>query len=372
MRSFHSVRFVLLLCLPAMAWAQQSYPAAGTATDPAAAAPQTPALSPRPVPEPLPEVREGHIKLDVVVADKSGKPVSGLELKDFALLDNNLPGKILSFQAFDATIQKPDPPVEVILVIDTVNLPFSQVSITRQQIARFLLENGGHLAEPTSLFVINDAGVTARNRPTLDGGALAAETNQLDVGLRSTGRAAGAWGAIERFSASIKMFTAIADSEAKKPGRKLLIWAGPGWPMLSGPNIETSAKGQQEIFNRIVQLSDKLRQGHISVYSVALGMPGIGTFLYQEYLKGVKKVEKADSTDLALKVLAIQSGGRVLGPDNDLTAQLDKCVDDASAFYTLSFDPPRADKPNEYHDLKIEVGKPGLTALTNTGYYNQP
>jgi VWFA-related protein len=142
--------------------------------------------------------------------------------------------------------------------------------------------------------------------------------------------------------------------------------------MLVGPNIQVDAKGQQQMFNSIVQLSDKLRQARITVYSVALGMPGNGTFFYQSYLKGVKTAEKAESADLSLKVLAIQSGGRALVPDNDLTSQIETCVRDATAFYWLSFDPPRADRANEYHDLKIEVDKPGLTAVTRTGYYAQP
>jgi len=73
-----------------------------------------------------------------------------------------------------------------------------------------------------------------------------------------------------------------------------------------------------------------------------------------------------------LKVLAIQTGGRALPPDNDLAGQISACVQDAGAFYTVSFNPPLADKPNEYHDLKVEVDKPGLTAHTDTGYYNQP
>jgi hypothetical protein len=51
---------------------------------------------------------------------------------------------------------------------------------------------------------------------------------------------------------------------------------------------------------------------------------------------------------------------------------MDACAQDAKGFYTISFDPPKADHANEYHDLKVEIGKPGLTARTNTGYYNQP
>ena len=41
-------------------------------------------------------------------------------------------------------------------------------------------------------------------------------------------------------------------------------------------------------------------------------------------------------------------------------------------FYTLSFDPPYAAQPDEYHGLKVQIGAPGLSARTNTGYYDQP
>ena len=76
--------------------------------------------------------------------------------------------------------------------------------------------------------------------------------------------------------------------------------------------------------------------------------------------------------NLGLKVLAVQSGGRILGPDNDLAAQINSCIAEASAFYTLSFNPLSANHADEYHDLKVEIARPGLTARTNTGYYNQP
>ena len=55
-----------------------------------------------------------------------------------------------------------------------------------------------------------------------------------------------------------------------------------------------------------------------------------------------------------------------------MAAQIDSCVEGASAFYTFSFDPPRADHASEFHDLKELIGDPGLTARTNTGHYNQP
>jgi VWFA-related protein len=185
-------------------------------------------------------------------------------------------------------------------------------------------------------------------------------------------RSAGLYGAIERFQLSIRWLSSIAREVGTRPGRKLLIWVGPGWPMLDRSNIDTSNKDDVQFFRAIVEFSTTLREGNTTMYSVSSGESAVGAFLYQDFLKGVKTPEKANPSDLGLRVIAVQSGGRVIPPDNDLTSQLNKCVQDGSTFYMISFDPPPADKPNEYHDLKVQVDRGGLTARTNTGYYNQP
>ena len=94
--------------------------------------------------------------------------------------------------------------------------------------------------------------------------------------------------------------------------------------------------------------------------------------LYQAFLKGVKSPREADTGNLALKVLVTQTGGRILGPDNDVVGQIVDCISDANSFYRISFDPPHAEHADEYHDLRVSVAKPGFTVRTNTGYYNQP
>jgi VWFA-related protein len=354
----HLACFVLFLYLPILAGAQE-------VSTPAGAVVQSP-------PVPGPAVEEGRIKLDVVVTDKSGKPVSGLDSKDFSLFDNKQPAKILSFQTNEEAVQKAGQTAQVILFIDTVNLGIQAVEYTQQQIENFLRQNGGHLSHPVSIFLFTDEGVNIEAQPSTDGTALAAQLDKAGSRLRSIGRSAGANGAIERFQLSVQTLTEIVKSLASSPGRKVLIWAGPGWPLLIGPNIQIDAKGQQRLFQSIVELSTTMREARISLYSISFGEPDAGNFLYQGYLKGVRLADKANLPNLTLKVLAIQSGGRVLGPSNDLVGQINSCVEDAGVFYTLSFDPPRADRANEYHDLKVQVDKAGLTARTDTGYYNQP
>jgi VWFA-related protein len=312
------------------------------------------------------------INLDVVVSDKSGRHIPGLALTDFTVLDNNQPVKILSFHAYEATAQQPRPPVEAIILFDTVNTTFDAVSYTRQQVENFLRANGGHLPLPVLLAWVTNDGIEAQSEPSVDGNALAAQLDTAEGRLRSITRSAGAYGAIERFQLSTRLLDQLARTEVGKPGRKLLIWAGPGWPMLDGPNINLAGKAQRQIFGEIVELSTLMRVGHITLYSVTEGMPGPETFLYQSFVKGVKKAQQAGIPNLGLKVLAAQSGGLVIPPTNDLAGSVKECLQDSDSFYSLSFETPPADGPNQYHELKVRLDKPGLTARTATGYYDQP
>lgn len=344
--------------------------------------PQDPTLTQRPAPQAAPPrsplTAAGRIHLDVTVSDGAAKPVSGLGPSDFKLLDDGQSGKILSFRSFDGITVKPDPPVQVILVIDTANLPFQQVSFVRQQIEQFLRENGGHLAQPVSIMLLTDAGLRVQPRPSVDGNALIGVVEQIQGSVRNIDSAMGGEGLLERMQLSAHAMETIAENEATRPGRKLLIWVGPGWPMLNNPELGYySKRDQQGYFDAIVELSTRLREGRTVVYSVspadgsAAGAPN-KALLYKDYLKGVASAKQAATGNLALRVLVTQSGGQVLGPDNNLVGQIDRCVADANAFYSISFDPPHTDHPDEYHDLKVEVSQPGTTVRTNTGYYDQP
>jgi hypothetical protein len=86
----------------------------------------------------------------------------------------------------------------------------------------------------------------------------------------------------------------------------------------------------------------------------------------------VKSLREAEFDVLDRKVLAVQSGGGVLEPTNDLASEIARRIEENSTFYTVSFNPSPADHPNDYHDLNVRVGTSGMTARTVTGYYDQP
>lgn len=325
----------------------------------------------------LPLASADHrITLDVVVTDKSGKPVSGLQQQDFTLLDNTLPSKIVSFRAVESGVATPDPPVEVILLVDDVNTDYSKVAFERDQIVRFLQQSGGELARPTSTAILTDSGITIGDTSSRDGNAVIADFKQKRSGLRSIGRAQGIYGAHDRIVLSLHGLQQLADYEAPRPGRKLVVWISPGWSLLSEPEVMPTSKDQQGLLNSIVGLSDRLRQARITLYAVdPLGAEDAGafrTFTYKGYLKPVRKAGQAQFGNLALQVLAAQSGGRVLNSNNDVAGEIAACVADANNFYVLSLDGLPGDGPNEYHALEVKIDKPGLVARTRSGYYAQP
>lgn len=363
------------------AWGQQS---AGNGS---AAGTQTPTLRQRPkVTAKSLVIPRGAIQINAIMTDAAGNPVMDLQPWVLKLLDNGKPEKILSFKKFDGVQVKPQPPVEVILVMDLVNLPFSQVALVRQGLDAYLLRDGGRLQQPVSVILLTYKGVRVQPRPSLDGNAVDKEVAKIEASIRTLDSAMGGYGALERMQLSVRQMTAIAENEERKPGRKLLIWLGPGWPMLTRPDLGYySQKEQDRYFATIVELSRSLREAQIAVYSVGpVQQAGIAvsgsymiggenrTFVYQAYTKGVKNANEAGTPNLALGVLAVQTGGKVMVPNNDLAGQIAQCVADANAYYRIGFDPPKAEHADEYHELKLVPDRQGLTVRTTTGYYDEP
>jgi VWFA-related protein len=315
-----------------------------------------------------------RISIDVVVTDKSGKPVPGLQQQDFTLLDDKQPQPILSFHATDET-NKSDPPVQAIFLIDSVNSGLQGVGIQRQQLEKFLRQSDGPLPIPTSLVFLADKSTDVQPVPTRDGKALASSLESSPSALRIIGRTQGFYGGVERLQISLRALEGLVTYEATQPGKKLLVWLSAGWPLLSGPGVQLSSKTQEFIFNTIVGLSATMREAGVTLYSVdPAGMSDAGsprTFYYETFLEGVRSANKAQDGNLGLQVLAAQSGGKVLNSTNDIASAIAACLVDAKAFYTLSFDSPPADHPNEFHSLQVKVDKHGLSARTRMGYYAQ-
>lgn len=337
------------------------------------------AQQPMPTPKvPLPEgaaPQGGPLAFNVVVTDKAGHPIRGLQKSDFTLLDDHQPSEIRSFAAHDWS-QPNTAPEGVFLVIDEVNTGFNNVSIEREQIENYLRRDGGHLPVPMGIFVLTDTGLSQLTKISTDGNDLANTLHQKNGELRALTRSGGFYGGTDRLDVSLRGLSSLTDYLARAEGRKLVIWISPGWWMFDNPNVIVSAKQQQTFFSLLVGYRAAMRKADMTLYMVdPRGTNDAGdmySFLWQSFLKPVKRPNQTQPGNVALQVVAKHSGGLVLFGSNDITGEIAKCADDASAWYTLTFDPRLADKADTWHDVEVKVDKPGVTVRTRNGYYAQP
>ena len=365
MNAFYRAGFSLcLLCITVSAVCQQ--PAASGATEKS-----------QPVTAVPSDNSDRSLTLDVVVTDKSGKPVSGLQQQDFTVLDNKRPTRIVSFHSQSGAALPTDPNAgtELFLIFDEVNTTFDKVWYGRDGVKKFLTQNHGELSHPVSLAFFSDSGMQIQTEPSLDGNGLAAALDQHQNSLRTIGRGAE-YGDEDRLRLSLDALNTFVDQEKTRPGRKMVIWISPGWPLLSGPGRNLSSGQQQRVFDSVVRLSGAMRQARITMYSIdplgAAGAGGTRTAYYENFTKGLVNPSHAELGDLGLQVLAAQNGGRVIFGNDSIVNSIDHCVADLNAFYVLSITPAPADRTNEYHGLEVKLGTPGLTARTQTGYYTKP
>lgn len=404
---------LVLICLSVCTYAQLSSSHAaldgqqnGTVVpDPLAQFQLGPAAADRP---------EGLVHLDVMVTEPAGRYVAALQGANFQILDNGQPRKVVSFQAYGGAAPRPNPPVSVTLVLDTLGVPSDDVIDERMAVLRFLRQNGGHLPQPVSVLTLRRQGIWWFGGPSIDGNSLAdsiarnrmstwtsrGPTGGVDQGWQASqlpGQSAIRDGRIDDADhpaeAALQALAMIAAAERQQPERKLLLWIGPGWHVGSGNNPEEIAKSErdkQKLFDRIVWFSTLLRLARINLYSFSVGevdplsdQNGKPVPLAPQVPSSkshpenspfhVDSPEEADVLALNRKILAIESGGRVLNRGPDLVRQIADCVHDGVApFYSLTFDPPPAGHRDEYHDLHVISTLPGLLARSSTGYYDQP
>lgn len=347
-----------------------------------------------------------RVTLSVLVSDASGKPVAGLAQQDFTLIEDGKPRSLSSFQAMKGSAGLA--PAHIILMLDMVNNTPRSIAAERRQIERFLAEGPARLAYPASVGIFSGSGARV-GQPSRDRDALAAEFRALAAGVRTFDCSEEGVGASKEFAAtlfgpgaltsssldsglqsahpddclnqrfrlSILALNKLAREQMDAPGRAILIWIGPGWPLLSGHGFSADTPSlRRTFFDYLVDLSTNLREAQVTLNAVSspdiFRVPEPRSDHDTAFFDGVPSEEQVTAASLGLDALAHQSGGRTLNESKDLAAEIARCIADAESYYLLSFDSVPSNGPGEFHALRVQVNRPGAAARTNTGYYSQP
>jgi VWFA-related protein len=338
--------------------------------------------------------------LNVLAVDDSNMPATGLKPQDFVLMDNGRPQELASFREVNGEQGIVQP--HIILILDAVNNTSRSVAFEIKEIGKYLAMNQGRLVYPTSIATLTSSGFNT-SPTSVDGSVLVQESKTLFKDIRpyecknSSNVAAHASplsghgdmniGASvqktddgnclnQKFTLSLTALGHLASAQKDVPGRVILIWIGPGWPLLTGPEFSPdTAEIKANFFDHIVQLSRSLREAQVTVDAVSspdmFRKPELQSSPVKSLAEGPLTDKQATARDLALQAIATQSGGRTL-ESKSIAEEIARCVADVQAYYALSFDSIPSAQPDEYHSLQVKVNKPGVTVFTNSLYYAEP
>ena len=388
----------LLCCIAASSMGQQSPGQAESGQSPAAA---SPVLIPRSHEEREQRFRNlHHIILNVLAVDDSNAPATGLKPQDFVLMDNGHPQQLASFSEVNGEQGVAQP--HFILILDAVNNTSRSIAFEIKEIGKYLTSSPGRLIYPTSIATLTSSGIKT-SQPSVDRSALFDESKTLFKNIRPyecksalddaahapplSGHGDKNIGISiqktddgnclnQKFTLSVNALSDLASAQKNVPGRVILIWIGPGWPLLTGPEFHPdTAEIKANFFDHIVQLSRTLREAQVTVDAVSspdmFRKPELQSGPGKSLAEGPLTEKQATASDLSLPAIATQSGDRVFESKN-IAAQIARCVADVQAYYALSFDSVPSSDPDEYHSLQVKVNKPGVTVFTNSLYYAEP
>ena len=363
--SVHRAGLSIALTLSILSGAALSY-SQSPSTAPPAQRQEAPKLATRPAGDTLESHR--RIILDVVATDAAGTPVAELEPSEFTVFDNNVQQRMLSFHRYNQSHPSPDSPLQVVLILDAVNTSYQDMIFVRQNLEKFLSRNNGVLDQPTSLVIVTDTQMKIQPNPTRDGKAIIHALDGSQNPLHVLRKSSGGAGDAERMSICLTRLRALADLQYTKPGRKVFLWIGPGWPSLALGSPDMTDRMRQDAFDATIQLQTRLRESRVTLYNI----DSTGSPYYKSFLKPLTSPKRAEWPNVMTQVVAVHTGGRVVDPGNDIAYGITECLKDMTAWYTISFNSPPTERTDEFHQIEVRTKRPDLTIHTSYGYFNQP
>jgi VWFA-related protein len=359
---------------------------------------QNPTLKTRPKDELDHEYLASHrITVNVQVMDSTGRHVTDLGTSEFALFDNNQPRKIASVRLIDGEAMSDA--TEVLIVLDAVNSTAQDLQRERDAIFNYLAHGHGPLPYPTGFGLWFNGHMKVASATT-DRNALGKAFVSLTKGMHSnaceaselkeaavTGKSAlkrvAEGGSSDDFANcqkvhfrdSLSALDGLAQQQKSIGGRTILIWLGQGWP--SFPDIAVghlSEKIRSALFENVVDLMRDFRDAQMTIDVIA----PVGNAREKDRTPwnrlplGTESAQNVTPENLALPVLAAQTGGRALTESNDLGADLVTCIRDADSYYALTFQQMRTISSHELHKVAVKVTRPGLDERALSVYYAEP
>jgi VWFA-related protein len=332
------------------------------------------------------------VQVDVVARSKDG-PAAGLTKEDFTVLDNGKRQKISFFSIrsnrTSGSVSTPLPagavsnrterddegsPHATVLLIDQKNTLQVNQAFAIQRIVKFV-QTRRNKSDRIGIYTFGkDGKLQIVQDLTDDGELLSRAANSLkaqDPSYRSpdvTGmpdRAATEHIELlirERAMDTKQVLEAVVKHLASVPGRKSLIWVSVGFPLTWPPQPGPLA-ADLDYNPDMDQTARLLNDANVALYAVdARGLQGtleLASRGRDGYPAGLDTMAK----------LSGLTGGLLFTNDNGIEDLIQTAVADGEFTYTLGFYPTEEAQDGAWHNLKVEVAKPGVRVRYRETYF---
>ena len=372
------------------------------------------------------------VQVPVVVTDKSGKHLHGLNKEDFSLFENGKPVNVTAFEELTAntapiaipsvtpgqfrnlSLAGAKPRNVVVIALDTVNTPFLDQAYGRRELIKFLARNVGS-GQVLSLMLITSHGLKVVQGLTGDPAILAAalkkasgEISQLET-VSTDAQADAVTGdmppiafspsadpsaALDSFveygdaveaefrqanaiETTMNAFLGIAWSLSGVPGRKSLIWATGGFPFSIDSPSSVPGGYLSQLYERTMLA---LNEAEVSVYPVDIrGLMNNSMFVEGNRSGSITGLNASraltnrgwlqQSKFDTLNDFADMTGGKAFYNTNDLAGSFLRAADDGASYYMLGYYlDTHNDKPG-WRALKVKIGRKDVEVRSRTGFF---
>lgn len=361
------------------------------------------------------------VQIDVLVTNKSNKPVRGLTREDFELYDNSKPQHIANF-AYEETKtrrveetagENPRLPKAITagelkrvfaFVVDTLHIKFENIGRTRKMLSDFV----DNKMQPGDLVLILPTGggsgvlqqftsdqrllhrAIDRLRPFFFSNDTTPYRSMARLGLGSTGRTAS--GAPNRgfgrqsmpgiqggnpdpfeeadVHTTLNAMKETIKSMSRLPGRKVAVLVSEG--------IRASATQTTQDLKETTAMA-----GRANVVFYTIDPRGLEPLMLSvtdeidtdaDFSTAVTDALESKRSDFyesqdSLREIALDTGGKFFGNNNDIVHGLDQMLDENAAYYMVGFYPEAGKWDGKFHKVKVVVREhPELTVSFRKGY----
>ncbi|MFB3854205.1 MAG: VWA domain-containing protein [Vicinamibacterales bacterium] len=363
------------------------------------------------------------VRVDVIVTDKRGEPVSDLRLEDFEVTEDGKPQRIETFKlvrigeevsavpprqirtAYDEESEAARDDVRLFAIfLDDYHVRLGASMAVREPLKRFIQTSLGPsdmVALMYPLTPLSDVRMS-RDRDAVMGAIDKFEGRKYNYQPRNYAEEKYAMypaSVVERIRNQVSMGAIkalVTRLGSLREGRKALILVSEGYsnylppqlrdPIASMPGLGNIARGRPgydnpeteeraaffvntDIQRDLRDVFDAANRNNTAIY--ALDPRGLATHEY-DINEGVGMETdrmSLQSTMDTLRVLASETDGRAIVNRNDLDAGLRQAVKDSSAYYLLGYNSTEAPSDGKFHQIRVRIRRPGVQVRARKGYW---